>query len=398
MLAHTTAGPQPDRGTAHERQPDCWRADSDPGPVRARVGSRRDHSGRQAPAAAGGRRRRRSGGPRARLDDIAEASKALSAALDSSDAVGAAAYTLEVSSRGVSRPLELPRHWRRNAGRLVEVNLAGGGQLTGRIVDSDDETVRLEVDGPSGEIALRRRGEGAGAGRAQPAETRTSRTTRGRGGLMDIDISVLRLMEREKDCRSSVLANAIEEALLTAYDKTDGAVPGARVELNRKTGHVSVMVPELDDDGQPGRRVRQHPRGLRPGGRVDRAPGDHAAAARRRGRAEVRPLRRRRGRHRLRRRAAGQRHPDGAGRPRQDRGDHAAGRAGAGGALRARHPDQGLRGRRSARSCADRRSWSRGPTPGWSRSCSSSRCRRSPTARSRSRPSPARPATGARSR
>ena len=34
-----------------------------------------------------------------------------------SDAVGAAAYTLEVSSRGVSRPLELPQHWRRNVGR-----------------------------------------------------------------------------------------------------------------------------------------------------------------------------------------------------------------------------------------------------------------------------------------
>ena len=46
------------------------------------------------------------------LDEIAEASRALSAALDSSDVVGAAAYTLEVSSRGVGRPLELPRHWR----------------------------------------------------------------------------------------------------------------------------------------------------------------------------------------------------------------------------------------------------------------------------------------------
>ena len=42
---------------------------------------------------------------------------------------------------------------------------------------------------------------------------------------MDIDISVLRLMEREKDLPFDVLANAIEEALLTAYDKTDGAVP-----------------------------------------------------------------------------------------------------------------------------------------------------------------------------
>ena len=66
---------------------------------------------------------------------------------------------------------------------------------------------------------------------------------------MDIDISVLRLMEREKDLPFEVLANAIEEALLTAYEKTEGAVHGARVELNRKTGHVIVLVPELDEEG-----------------------------------------------------------------------------------------------------------------------------------------------------
>ena len=66
---------------------------------------------------------------------------------------------------------------------------------------------------------------------------------------MDIDISVLRLMEREKDVPFAVLVNAIEEALLTAYEKTDGAVPGGRVEVNRKTGHVNVIVPELDEAG-----------------------------------------------------------------------------------------------------------------------------------------------------
>jgi N utilization substance protein A len=66
---------------------------------------------------------------------------------------------------------------------------------------------------------------------------------------MDIDISVLRLMEREKDLPFDVLVRAIEEALLTAYDRTDGAVQGARVDLNRKSGHVQVLVPELDDEG-----------------------------------------------------------------------------------------------------------------------------------------------------
>ena len=64
------------------------------------------------------------------LDDIAEATKALSVALDESEAVGASPYTLEVSSRGVSRPLELPRHWRRNVGRLVTVSTTAGESFT----------------------------------------------------------------------------------------------------------------------------------------------------------------------------------------------------------------------------------------------------------------------------
>jgi ribosome maturation factor RimP len=81
------------------------------------------------------------------LDDLAEASKALSAALDSSDAVGNAAYTLEVSSRGVGRPLERPAHWRRNRGRLVAVTTTDGNSVLGRIVSADEETVQLEVDG-----------------------------------------------------------------------------------------------------------------------------------------------------------------------------------------------------------------------------------------------------------
>ena len=87
---------------------------------------------------------------------------------------------------------------------------------------------------------------------------------------MDIDISVLRLMEREKDLPFEVLAKAIEEALLTAYEKTEGAHRGARVELNRKSGHVNVLVPERRRRGQQDRRVRQHAGGLRPGRRVDR--------------------------------------------------------------------------------------------------------------------------------
>ncbi|GGD17871.1 transcription termination factor NusA [Nocardioides daphniae] len=66
---------------------------------------------------------------------------------------------------------------------------------------------------------------------------------------MDIDLSILRMLEREKEISFDVLVEAIEQALLTAYHKTPGAQPRARVEVNRKSGHVAVMAPELDDDG-----------------------------------------------------------------------------------------------------------------------------------------------------
>jgi ribosome maturation factor RimP len=92
------------------------------------------------------------GGTGPLLDDLAEASKAASAALDSADVAGNAAYTLEVTSRGVSRPLELPRHWRRNTGRLVAVRLTEGDTITGRIVSNTDDGVRLNVDGEDRQV------------------------------------------------------------------------------------------------------------------------------------------------------------------------------------------------------------------------------------------------------
>ncbi|MCX6400078.1 MAG: transcription termination factor NusA [Propionibacteriales bacterium] len=66
---------------------------------------------------------------------------------------------------------------------------------------------------------------------------------------MDIDLNILRTLEREKEIKFEVLVEAIEQALLTAYHKTEGSVAQARVELDRKTGHVNVIVPELDDEG-----------------------------------------------------------------------------------------------------------------------------------------------------
>ncbi len=61
---------------------------------------------------------------------------------------------------------------------------------------------------------------------------------------MDIDMSALRLLEHERDLSLDVLVAAIEQALLSAYHRTPNAYQRARVELNRKTGHVTVWARE----------------------------------------------------------------------------------------------------------------------------------------------------------
>ncbi len=81
------------------------------------------------------------------LDDVADATREVSRVLDETDVMGVHPYTLEVSSPGTDRPLTLPRHWRRNEGRLVKATTREGGTVTGRIVGSDEQSVRLDVDG-----------------------------------------------------------------------------------------------------------------------------------------------------------------------------------------------------------------------------------------------------------
>jgi ribosome maturation factor RimP len=88
------------------------------------------------------------------LDDIAEATKEVSRLLDESDVMGVQPYTLEVTSPGVDRPLTHPRHWRRNAGRLVKVKCRDGSTLTGRITGNDDDAAALDVDGTERRVAF----------------------------------------------------------------------------------------------------------------------------------------------------------------------------------------------------------------------------------------------------
>lgn len=110
------------------------------------------------------------------LDAVADVSRALSKALDQAEETGgdlvAGEYQLEVSSPGVDRPLTLPRHWRRNVGRLVKVTVRGTGRpaapstgggtdreavpstgdrlLTARVVVADEHRAVLDTEaGPT---------------------------------------------------------------------------------------------------------------------------------------------------------------------------------------------------------------------------------------------------------
>src|SRR5712692_2020475 len=65
-----------------------------------------------------------------------------------------------------------------------------------------------------------------------------------RGRHMDIDLSVLRSLESEKDISMDLAIKAIEDALLRAYHSTPGAALTARVEIDRGTGHVTVWASE----------------------------------------------------------------------------------------------------------------------------------------------------------
>lgn len=81
------------------------------------------------------------------LDDVADATREVSRVLDERDLMGEHAYTLEVSSPGTERPLTLPRHWRRNARRMVKVTTTDDETILGRITGSDDVGADLDVSG-----------------------------------------------------------------------------------------------------------------------------------------------------------------------------------------------------------------------------------------------------------
>lgn len=66
---------------------------------------------------------------------------------------------------------------------------------------------------------------------------------------MDIDMAALRSLVNEREISLGVVVEAIQRALETAYQHSSGAQPTARVELDQKSGHVTVWAAETDEEG-----------------------------------------------------------------------------------------------------------------------------------------------------
>jgi len=78
------------------------------------------------------------------LDQVTSVTKEISELLEQLPELGDFPFTLEVSSPGIDRPLTLPRHWRKNLGRLVTITLADGSVVKGRIGELVDQLIKID--------------------------------------------------------------------------------------------------------------------------------------------------------------------------------------------------------------------------------------------------------------
>ena len=91
------------------------------------------------------------------FDELAAAQSWINDRMDEIDPFPGA-YTLEVSSPGIDRPLRTPEHFERFAGETVHVvcekPIEGRGKYTGQLVGFKDEAVVVDVDGAQVSIPL----------------------------------------------------------------------------------------------------------------------------------------------------------------------------------------------------------------------------------------------------
>jgi len=79
------------------------------------------------------------------LDQVTSASRIISEMLDAAAFMGESPFTLEVTSRGVDRPLTLPRHFAKSIDRLLKITTVDGSELKGRVLSNSEDSVTLLV-------------------------------------------------------------------------------------------------------------------------------------------------------------------------------------------------------------------------------------------------------------
>ncbi|CAB4955974.1 MAG: hypothetical protein F2853_03720 [Actinobacteria bacterium] len=77
------------------------------------------------------------------LDQITAVTKEISEVVEGLSEIGDGAFTLEVTSPGIDRPLTKPRHWHKNLERLVKINMVSGKEIQGRIGEATETTVLI---------------------------------------------------------------------------------------------------------------------------------------------------------------------------------------------------------------------------------------------------------------
>jgi len=80
------------------------------------------------------------------LDQVTAVTKEISEVIEALPELGDGAFTLEVTSPGLDRPLTKPRHWRKNLDRLVKIIMTSGQELTGRIGEVTETTVLVDSE------------------------------------------------------------------------------------------------------------------------------------------------------------------------------------------------------------------------------------------------------------
>ena len=78
------------------------------------------------------------------IDDCTVINKALYKFIEENEVFGINNFSLEVSSFGVDRPLQLLRQFKKNIGRSVEVVMNDGSKAEGTLTDADENEIKIE--------------------------------------------------------------------------------------------------------------------------------------------------------------------------------------------------------------------------------------------------------------